>query len=277
MNTSINDLKNKGFVVLSYPADLRTAVDKTVESWKRFCDLPIEVKKSLPYSGNSDGVGYELKDGVGNKADSKENFDITIAGQEWLEKNIGKIQNAVVLDFIRDATALVGVMKPTILDFASQSEKAFNLDGLLREVDGSDSAFFVRFIHYFGGRELQDETATAHIDQSGFTLHLFESKPGLQCLTYDDKWIDMPVSNGETVIISGMQMQFRSKGELKALCHRVIALPETAQDGRYSAVCFVQLKDTPKYDKDRHGRLQEKTNGFNYSLPHEEFSKLFVK
>ncbi len=277
MNTPISELKIKGFVALAYPDSLRTAVDKTVEAWKKFCALPTEAKKGLPYSNNADGVGYELKDGVGNKADRKENFDVTIAGQEWLRKNIEGIQNPIALDFVQNATALVGVMKPIVLDFARQSEKAFGLEGFSDEVEGSEDAFFVRFIHYFGDREIGDETATAHTDQSGFTLHLFESAPGLQCLPYDGEWIDMPVSSGETVIIPSMQMQLRSKGELKALCHRVIATPETSEAGRYSAVCFVQLKNTPKYDKDSHGRLQEKASGFNYGLSHEEFSKLFKK
>ncbi len=87
----------------------------------------------------------------------------------------------------------------------------------------------------------------------------------------------MPVSGNETVIIPAMQMQLRSGGDLNALCHRVIATPETAVHGRYSAVCFVQFKNTPKYDKDRCGRLQEKVPGFNYEMSHQEFERLFKK
>lgn len=277
MNTPINNLKTKGFVALSYPPQLRKEVDKTVKSWKKFCSLPVEVKKNLPYSNNADGVGYELKEGIGNKADRKENFDVTTAGKAWLEKNIEKIKNPTTLEFVQNATSLISLMKPTIVDFARQSEKAFDLKNFSKEVEDSEDAFFVRFIHYFGDRTLEEETATAHADQSGFTLHLFESDPGLQCLTYDKKWIDMPVSEGETVIIPAMQMQLRSKGTLKALCHRVVANEKTACDGRYSAVCFVQLKNTPKYDKDKHGRLQEKVPGFNYEMPEKDFVALFKK
>lgn len=277
MNTPITDLQTKGFVALSYPADLRAAVNQTTESWKKFCALSTEEKKSLPYSNNSDGVGYELKDGIGNKADRKENFDVTLAGKKWVETHIENIKNPIALEFVQNATRLVSVLKPTVLEFARQAQEAFNLNGFVDEVAQSEDAFFVRFIHYFGDSEPGQETASAHADQSGFTLHLFESAPGLQCLTYAGEWIDMPVSDGETVIIPSMQMQLRSAGELKALCHRVIATPETAQAGRYSAVCFVQLKNTPKYDKDSHGRLQEKVPGFNYNLSHDDFSKLFKR
>jgi hypothetical protein len=89
-------------------------------------------------------------------------------------------------------------------------------------------------------------------------------------------WWDMPVSSGETTIIPAMQMQLRSKGKLTALCHRVVATPGTAIQGRFAAVCFVQLKNTPKYDKNRWGRLQEKKPGFNYDMSHDDFAKLFT-
>lgn len=273
----IRDLQDKGFVVWPYPAELRAAVNQAVVAWKAFCALPTDVKKGLPYSNNADGVGYELKLGEGKNADRKENFDVTTAGLAWLEKHADAIQASAALDFIRIATSLPALLKPLVVEFAQMSEKEFGISGFEDEVVSGEDAFFIRFIHYFGDRALGEETASAHVDQSGFTPHLFESAPGLQCLTYDGKWIDMPVSEGETVIIPSMQMQLRSDGKLRALCHRVIATPETADAGRYSAVCFVQLKKTPKYNKDVGGRLQEKEPGFNYDMPHGEFEKLFKK
>jgi isopenicillin N synthase-like dioxygenase len=275
MNTSFAKFESDGLISLSYPSGLRAGVLATIESWKKFCDLPLKVKKGLPYSNGGAGVGYEFKEGIGNKADHKENFDITLAGQKWLRANAEALHNPIVLDFIQNATSLITYMKPTILSFADQTEKAYKIKNFTDEVEQSEDAFFIRFIHYFGDRNVGDETASAHVDQSGFTLHLFESAPGLQCLPYKKDWIDMPVSEGETVIIPAMQMQLRSKGKLRALCHRVIATRETSRDGRFSAVCFIQLKDTPKYNKDRHGRLQEKTPGFNYKMSDKEFSKLF--
>lgn len=274
---NIKDLKNKGFVILSYPEELKGAVSDTVKSWKKFCDLPTWVKKNLPYSNNADGVGYELKDGVGNKGDRKENFDVTTSGVSWLEKNIDEIKNPTALKFIRQATALVPILKPSILKFAEASEKAFGIKGFKKEVEASEGGFFVRFIHYFGERSLGEEIAVAHTDQSGFTFHLFESEQGFQCLGYDRKWIDIPITTGGTVIIPSMQMQLKSKGILNATCHRVIATEKTMKIGRYSAVCFIQLKNTRKYDKDSHGRLQEKEPGFNYSMSPKDFSKLFKK
>jgi isopenicillin N synthase-like dioxygenase len=267
----IQDLETKGFMGVSYLPPLRRAVSSAVESWKAFCSLPENIKKQIPYSNKGAGVGYEMKDGSGSKGDKKENFDVALGGKEWLLDNA----NPEALEFVRDAVSLVGVIKPFILEFAEQVEAAFGIQGLSQEVDESEDAFFVRFIHYVGDREEGEETANAHVDQSGFSLHLFESDPGLQCLTSDHKWIDMPVSKEETIIIPSMQLQLRSEGKLKALAHRVVATRETAKKGRYSAVCFVQLKKTPKYDKEKWGRLQEMAPGFNYKIPHKEFKKYF--
>ena len=275
MRASIKNLQTVGFVPVQYPGSLRAAVEKASKSWEAFCDLPEEVKKNIPYSNNTDGVGYEFKDGSGPNADYKENFDITTQGVSWLQKYSKELNNNIVLQFIQDAVSLVEIMKPLILQFAKDVEREFNVEDFQNEVAGSSDAFFVRFIHYFKSQEFGMEVCAAHPDQSGFTLHLFESEQGLQCMLYSGEWIDMPVSPGETVIIPAMQLQLRSKGKLRALCHRVIATPKTAREGRFAAVCFVQLKNTPKYNKEVHGRLQEKKAGFNYDMDQETFSTLF--
>lgn len=277
MHMPISYFATRGFLALPYPENLRLAVKTTIEQWKQFCELPSVVKSGLSYSNNSDGVGYELKNGSGRNADRKENLDVTIAGVSWLKEHTKTIKNSTVSKLIENSVELVGFLKPLVSDFAKQLEESFGMRGILNEVKQSEDSFFVRFIHYFSERRVGEEIATPHVDQSGFTLHLFETSRGLQCLTREREWVNMPVSDGETVIIPAMQMQLRSKGEVKALCHRVVATTKTAQIGRYAAVCFVQLKKTPKYDKDTHGRLQEKPPGFNYDLPYDQLVNLFKR
>ncbi len=249
MKTNIQQFKTTGQYTLTYPPALRSAVEGEITRWKAFCAQPLDEKRKVGYSNNAAGVGYEYKDGSGPKGDRKENMDLN---------------NGPLIDLIRASA----------LGFARECESEYGLDGFVEEV--RDSTFFVRLIHYFGDRSVGEETATSHVDQSGFTFHLYESDPGLQGLLFDSKqWVHVPVSAGETVIFPAMQLQLRSHGDIRALCHRVVANPHTAEFGRYSAVCFVQLKDTAKYDKGRCGRLQEKAPGFNYPMSHEEFATLF--
>jgi isopenicillin N synthase-like dioxygenase len=277
MNTSMQNLQKRGFISVPYPSLLREAVAKAEQHWEAFCSLPDEVKRSFPYSSNGAGVGYEDKRISGNSADYKENFDLTIGDMEWLEDQAKSTGNETILTFVLSAIKVAGLIAPSIIDFADQVEKSFGMEGFKDEVEESLNAYFIRFIHYFPGATVEQETAEAHTDQSGMTPHLFSSAPGLEHLTQDMQWEAMPVSQGEMVIIPSMQLQLRSKGQLKATVHRVVATPETIKTGRYSAVCFVQFKRTPKYDKTK-GRLQvlHKENlGFNYRLSPEEFAEYF--
>jgi len=275
MNTHIKDFAKKGFVVREYTKDIQSLINNSVISWKDFCNLPLEIKQGFPYSNGADGVGYEIKEGNGFRADRKENFDMTILGSELIQNSVGVVNNPTVDTFFRDITKLINAIKPIVVDFAKQIEAEYGLPHFAQEIDESSDRFFIRFLHYFGDRETGEEIALPHVDQSGFTLHLFESAKGLQCLNYDGMWTDVPVGPTQTVIIPAMQMQLRSQGKIQALCHRVVASADTTVKGRYSAVCFVQFKNTLRYDKAKFGRLQEKEPGFNYGLSSNEFSKLF--
>lgn len=276
MKSIIPDLQSKGFARLQYPPELREAVESAVSAWKKFCALPEEVKKTLPYSNAGAGVGYELKDGIGPKADRKENFDVALGGREWLLENAPKISEPVISDLILKSLSLSEMIQPLAINFARVLQYGLGISDLGDEVEEGRHTIFPRFIHYFGDRIVGDEIATAHTDQSGFTFHLYEDAEGVQRLTKEKEWIDMPGSSGETVVFPAMQLQLRSEGKLEALCHRVIATPKTVEIGRFAVVCFVQLAASKKYNKGVYGRLQEKSPGFNYQMPFEEFEKLFV-
>lgn len=272
---NIKDIKSKGFLELSYPEDLRSSVLSIVDSWKDFCDLPFELKNKLSYSNKSDGVGYEYKDGNGLSKDRKENFDITLSGISWLEDNIKDLNSDKISIFIENAISLVKNSQNLIYDFAYNIEKEFSFPGFCDLVKKSKENLFFRFIHYFPNSFEGTEIAGAHVDQSGFTLHLFESHKGLECMDFNKKWIPMDVDEYKTVIIPSMQLQLYSRGYFKALAHRVVSTKETEKTGRYSTVCFVQFKDFPKYNKEKFGRLQEREPGFNYDMPYGQFSDMF--
>lgn len=261
------------YLEIGYQSDLRQQVATTAAIWQEFCGLPLEEKRSLTPDTDSDsgyGSGYEIKDGSGNKGDRKENCDITLAMGKRLNPTHPTAQA-----FLRSAVELVYMIQPTVIQCARFYEEGFNVAGLVDELQNADHPFFIRFLHYFGGRKPGDELATPHVDKGGATPHLYESAPGFQWLDRDGVWQDISSSPESTIVLPGMQMQLRSEGRLTATCHRVIATEETAETGRFSVVCFVDLPKTPKYDKARWGRLQEFQAGFNYRMRPEEFSKLF--
>jgi len=274
---SATNLEKDGLVHVPYPTDLRSAVEKTVDLWKRFCTQSEGVKIQFPYQNiDGTGVGYELKKTHGSTLDLKEDFHVTLGASDWLHETVEKTENEYLSQFITSTESLVSLMKPLVINFAKGMEQEFDLEGFAEEVEESASLWVVRFLHYFGGSKIGDEIASAHADKSGLTLHLYESDPGLQYYSFKKIWNDMPVFPGETVIIPGMRGQYRSRNRLKATFHRVIATERTAIHGRFSVVCFIHLKRTPAYNKLLAGRLQEFPPGFNYDMPFEQFSKLFT-
>jgi isopenicillin N synthase-like dioxygenase len=276
MNTSIENLETAGFVNVPYPASLRKSVEAAVERWKAFCAQSEEARMSVPYlSKEGMGVGYELKKTPGANLDLKEDFHFSPGSAKELKLAVEA--NSYARELVVAVENLSEELRPLISAFALEIEKAFGLAGFKEEIEQSEDEWFLRFLHYFGDREEGEEIATAHADKSGFTLHLYESDPGLQYLDRNYQWQDLQISNGETAIILGMRGQYRSEGRLKATFHRVIATPITAKRGRFSMVVFVHPKNTPAYDKARAGRLQEFQPGFNYEMPFEEFAKLFKK
>ncbi len=273
---SVKSFEESGVVEYPYNQDLRTAVLAMEESWRAFCSLPTEVKMQFPYSEEAAGVGYELKTTPGKSLDLKENFQFTLGRCGWLMASARAMNVPEAITLVERCRDVALELQPEVEQFAIQAEAECGIQGFAAEVANSADIYFVRLIHYFGDREVGEETATSHCDKSGFTFHLYENTPGLQRLTYDGDWVDMHVSAGKTQIIPNMQLQFRTHGAIKATCHRVIATEASAKEGRYAAVCFVMLKNTPRYNKTNAGRLQEREPGFNYTASHDEFAQLFV-
>jgi isopenicillin N synthase-like dioxygenase len=274
MPTSINELRELGLINVDYPDDLREAVEAAVASWKSFCHLPREDKCAFAFLEDShgDGAGYELKETKGSKKDLKENFHVTL----FQHPRLAEIANQRTFAFLNDAKILLDRMEPLILQFAKNIEDEYGIIGLVDEVETSKPYWILRYLHYFGDQPENAEIAAPHADKGGFTLHLYESDEGLQYYCIQERlWKPMPVNEKQTVIIPAIQLQLWSKGDLKALYHRVVATERTAQIGRFSMVCFIPFQNIPMYNKKAHGNMQTHDVGFNYSLSHQEFSNLF--
>lgn len=272
----IKELERSGHVYVSYKPDLRIAMEDAMQAWKAFCALPEEVKIRFPYEPDrkTSGNGYELK--KGNAYDLKENFHLRTVVREDLLKSARVVDDTVTPVFIEKALAVNELMVPLVREFAEAVEEGYQIPGFADDVMAKQSDWLLRFLHYFGDRKPGEEIATPHNDKGGFTLHLYESDRGVERLTYDGKWVDMPVSHQETVIIPGMGLQNRSRCQLKATCHRVVATEETAVTGRYSAVCFFNFRNARYFDKTKFGAQQEWAPGAFYDMPFEEFDKLFI-
>jgi isopenicillin N synthase-like dioxygenase len=281
----IKDMRRDGYMRLDYEPELRLLVEDAVRDWTGFCGLPEVVKpKIFPYEPDAlvSGNGYEMKIEVGEGLDRKEDFHIRgTVGNTFLEQ-AQRSGYPEAVRFVESALRLPERIAPILNAFAEAAEVEFVIPGFAADVKACNPSLLLRFLHYFGDREPGEEIAVPHVDKGGFTLHLYESDEGVQRFTQDSvlenrRWVSLPVSHKETVILPAMRLQHRTEGWLKALCHRVVATETSAQVGRFSAVCFVDFSGTPYYDKAKHGRLQEMPAGFNYDLPFLQFKELFTE
>ena len=264
----------QGFVTIPYPEHLRRSVVCLADAWREWCSLDIQTKeKTFPYT---QGTGYEYQCTPGPTRDIKEIFHYTGEAHSRLLRDSHGMHSKWAINLIASSAQVLDELFPEIVKYNRQMEKEFRIPGLVEEVEASKNSIFIRAIHYFGGRSADYVIAAHHVDKSGQTEHLYEDIHGVEYLDQKRNWQSLTTEKGIMIAFPSMQMQLRSKGKMKALCHRVIANEDSAERGRFAIVAFTKLAKTPEYDKKRAGRLQDLPAGFNYDMPHEEFSKYFA-
>ncbi len=269
-------LRHDGVETITYPLSLHENIQEIAKLWEAFCALPPETKQLFATADQQSGVGYEAKDGSGKNGDKKENFDYARKGHADLMSALSQTDSSIARQFIASAESLGILAQPMIEEFGARIEREYNVLGFSDLAKRSAPNAFFRFLHYPGERNPNAIIAEPHVDHSGFTFHLYETTDGCERLTFDtNEWVLLPVAEGQAAAFASMQTQLVSHGEIKGLCHRVIANETSAKVGRYAIVCFIALANTPGYDRKAYGRLQEKTPGFNYKMPQDEFEKLF--
>ena len=273
METGIRtELEKYGFATIDYSSNLTRLVADAMESWKKFCKLPLDIKSRFTYT-NDYATGYEFKDEIGETKDQKENFHFILDDLPRLFK-IAK-QNNIDGSFVSRAETLLNGIEDSICGFAGLLEREFNIKGLRDEVYLSKGHWLLRYLHYFSGSTYGKVIAFHHCDKVGLTMYLGETTHGVEYYSQNHKWLTMPVLSGQTIITPDLQIQYKTHGELKALYHRVVANEKAAKEGRYSIVCFIPFVKTSFTNKERIGRMQDMPLAFNYDMPFERFSKLF--
>lgn len=258
--------------MVPYDTALQHAVVEAVDAWQRLCIMPQDIKNLLALGNRYHDRGYALRT-RDTHTDDKEfcHVSMSLIGSfaPAMEKSM------VVSDFVHSAATLLTHLMGPVGAFAHELEAAIpSLVGLERDTAAGFPDWTLRFLHYFPNDALGTPIALPHPDRGGYTLHLYESAPGLEWLSADGRWHPVNLTGEETAIFTGMGLQRRSQSQLRALSHRVVAT-KAGRLGRYSCVCFIEAQHMPIYDGIRHGSLQAFPPGFNYTMPPEEFEMFF--
>ena len=267
-------LTTNGLEHITYPDETKAAVAAAAMAWRDFTRLDVHEKDQFAATSHQMGVGYERKGGNSSitSKDTKENFDITRAGIDALRQ---QDNTAPIASLLATTAHLLDTLVPVADKFCGIVERTHGIPGFRQMAKQSAANRFIRFLHYPPVPE-GTVIGEAHTDHSGYTFHLYESTGGCHGLAPDTRqWVDMPVESSEMAVFGGMQLQLVSNGRVRALCHEITANATTADEGRLAIVCFNLLDGVPTYDRVTHGRLQDRTPGFNYDMPPAEFAALF--
>lgn len=251
-------LKENLFVDIDYPKEI-TALIGNAGPWRAFTQLPQEVKEHyrFPNHQQDSDPGYSIRSKAAGRED-KEYFhaypkmDAMIGADGFAEEVAG---NPVLKDFFAYSTEVQAKAEEFALAIGREMGK--EIPELAELIDGGKVRSVLRLLHYTNDEET-DIIAAQHFDRSLYTLHLYESGPGLQFMDWDMNWKDAPIDIGKTVIFSGYRLEQLTAGKVQKTWHRV-ARKESVKD-RISMVLFVWTKAVQDYD--RTGRSQELTPSY---------------
>ena len=272
------NLKENLFAIVEYPQAVQQAVTETMRYWEEFCKLPQEVKDLFIYPNHEEkfDVGYRRREREKGR-DDKEYFHFCMYNSLFLldysEAKIEYEKMVSIRNFFQSAEKLHNlVSNKMIRDIVPTLEDGSDgkLTGLTGEVFPRIGLQVIRFLHYTPSSETNsDIIGDAHYDRSGFTLHLYESGPGLELLPLSEKgkkvedmqWTEAPMSENQTIIFTGYQISQMSGNDLKPTWHRV-KQKESDEKERFSAVMFNALMTVSSYNENE--RSQELVPGYGY-------------
>ncbi len=263
MKKFYESLAEKLYAGVEYPKTLTDHM-KGVDLWRQFCELPQEIKSRFAFSNHQIGTkdpGYKERERQKGRED-KWYFHYTGENDTLIAKDglSELVQNNSTLKAFFDFSQLIYKKAGDVaLSIAKDLDR--KVPGIFKEVEEGRHAMVMRFLYYNPQSPTDMSLADPHVDRSGYTLHLYESHPGLELMNLEERWIPAPMGEGHTIVFGGYQLEKKSKGEIRATWHRVNRISGVNdRSSRTSIVFFVPFLKSPSYPKDE--RLQKLTPGY---------------
>ncbi len=251
-------LRENLFVDIDYPTEITKLIGEA-EPWREFWKLPLETKKKFGFLSHGEHAdpGYRMRSREEGR-DDKEYFHLHPETNTYIMGDgLGGFveKNKILGNFF----AYTNEIRDTGHQFALTIAREMGKDiPALGQLAGLGKIYSVlRLLHYTNTSDIEI-IAGQHFDRSLFTLHLYESGPGLQFLNWNMHWTDAPIANGKTVIFSGYQLERLTEGKLQKTWHRVVRKDDIKD--RISMVLFVESDAAPDYP--REARAQDTESSY---------------
>ncbi|MCD9189224.1 MAG: hypothetical protein LUM44_22600 [Pyrinomonadaceae bacterium] len=274
-------LKEYGFFILTDHGLDTELIARSVETSRRFFELPTEIKENynIPEANGQRGyTGFGIKQAIKNNApDPKEYWHMGRDSFSYLQSIPAQMQNVYPRE--------VPEFRPVISDLFDQSDKIGKtlLAALGEAIKAPENHFeelveegncVVRCLHYPATASLVDmETSTyraaPHKDINFFTMLIGETNSGLQFECPDGSWLDVKAAPGEIIVDSGEMLSLITNNKIQATMHQVVK-PKDAQANRISIVFLVHPRPEAELvciDSCRNGEEQsEPITAHNYLM-----------
>ncbi|HCM1314051.1 TPA: isopenicillin N synthase family oxygenase [Vibrio parahaemolyticus] len=237
----VASLRETGFGVLKNHPIPQELVESIYKNWHEFfCseeknDFQFNVETQdgyFPPSVSEVAKGHKVKD-------IKEYFHVYPWGQ------IPEPLKAEILEYYERANAFAQELLGWVEEYAPKDvQEKFSI-ALSEMINNSDKTL-LRVLHYppmTGEEEPGAIRAAAHEDINLLTVLPAANEPGLQVMSKDGEWIDVPCDFGNLIINIGDMLQEASDGYFPSTTHRVINPTGARQEkSRISLPLFLHPK-----------------------------------
>ncbi|EGR1696529.1 isopenicillin N synthase family oxygenase [Vibrio parahaemolyticus] len=237
----VASLRETGFGVLKNHPIPQELVESIYKNWHEFfCseeknDFQFNVETQdgyFPPSVSEVAKGHKVKD-------IKEYFHVYPWGQ------IPETLKAEILEYYERANAFAQELLGWVEEYAPKDvQEKFSI-ALSEMINNSDKTL-LRVLHYppmTGEEEPGAIRAAAHEDINLLTVLPAANEPGLQVMSKDGEWIDVPCDFGNLIINIGDMLQEASGGYFPSTTHRVINPTGARQEkSRISLPLFLHPK-----------------------------------
>ncbi|MCJ2377138.1 isopenicillin N synthase family oxygenase [Vibrio sp. ZSDZ34] len=237
----VTSLKETGFGVLKNHPIPKELVDSIYNNWQAFFlstdkakyQFNVETQDGyFPPDVSEVAKGHTVKD-------IKEYFHIYPWGQ------IPDLLRDEILEYYRLANQFAEELLSWVEEYAPQDVKEHFSIRLPEMIEGSDKTL-LRVLHYppmTGDEEPGAIRAAAHEDINLLTVLPASNEPGLQVLSKEGDWLDVPCDFGSLIINVGDMLQEASSGYYPSTTHRVVNPTGKRQDNsRISLPLFLHPK-----------------------------------
>lgn len=265
-----SQFRDFGFARVNYPLIFKRGIENMSLNWRNFYVQTPNHKNLINFDEKTGGYQEKNKVIDPHLLDFNEDFHVTLK-YDFATSSFNP--SSTDLMFLQTSKIFLEYFAPQIRLVANYlSELAYrNFNKYALNSDG----WTLKFSHYYPqkGKYL----APCQLDEGGYTIRLYESCPGLECL-WKGQWRPISFSKDEMVFFPGIIGQHLSHGEVKALNHRLVSSKESKAVGRVSIVLFNGYVDYPYvYNKNLFGSTHNFVPGQNYDLSHKDFSKFMTE